>query len=97
LSNHTNRPIGEGGEMTELFFHARWGEFYAFFAQGNPPLALQILGFNTIIFVLWIMRRMRNATALRSNTANLVQALLIGANALILFQRDIVYWLEKIT
>jgi hypothetical protein len=79
--------------MTELFLRARWGEFYSFFAQGNPPLAVQILALNTIFFMLWILRRMRNAPALREGTANLVQALLIGANVLIIFQRDIMYLL----
>jgi hypothetical protein len=83
--------------MWELFFRARWGEFYAFFAQGEPPLAVQILALNTIFFMLWILRRMRNAPALRSNAANVVQGLLIGANALIIFQRDISYWIERFT
>jgi len=82
--------------VTELFFHARWGELYAFFAKGNPPLAVQLLVLNTIFFALWIMRRMRNARAMRSEAANIVQALLIGANTMILFQQDITYYLDKI-
>lgn len=42
------------------------------------------------------MRRMRNARAMRSEAANIVQALLIGANTMILFQQDITYYLDKI-
>jgi hypothetical protein len=83
--------------MTELFIRARWGELYDFFAQGDPPLAIQILAFNTIIFMVWILRRMRGAPALRAHTANIVQVLLVGANALILFQRDIAYWVDRLS
>ncbi len=80
--------------MNDLFLHARWGELYAFFSQGNPPLAFQILALNTIFFVLWILRRMRDAPALRAKTANIVQGLLIGANIMIIFQRDILSLLK---
>jgi len=80
--------------MKSLFMQAQWGEFYAFFAQGNPPLVVQILVLNTIFFMLWIVRRMRNAPALRPATANTVQVLLIGANILIIFQRDIKFLLD---
>lgn len=83
--------------MFDLFFIARWGEIYTFFAQGNPPLIVQILALNTIFFALWIVRRMRDAPAIRSETANIVQALLIGANVLILFQKDIVRFLEAVS
>jgi hypothetical protein len=79
----------------DLFWAARWGELYAFFSQGEPPLAVQLLAFNTIFFVLWILRRMRDAPALRSGTANVVQVLLIAANVMILFQKDIEHLLKQ--
>jgi hypothetical protein len=72
-----------------LFWQANWEELYDFFAQGSPPLAIQILILNTIFFMLWIVRRMRGAPALRRNTSIIVEAILIIANALILFRRDL--------
>jgi hypothetical protein len=75
--------------MLELFRDARWDELYAFFARGNPPLIAQILGINTIVFMLFIVRRMRGASTLRSETASLVQSLLLVANMLAIFQENI--------
>jgi hypothetical protein len=81
----------------ELFLYARWGELYGFLSRGDPPLAVQILAFNTIFFMLWIARRMRNAPALRAQTANVVQALLVAVNVLIIFQHDIKNLLDRYT
>ena len=49
----------------------------------------QILGINTIVFMLFIVRRMRGASTLRSETASLVQSLLLVANMLAIFQENI--------
>jgi hypothetical protein len=72
--------------MLDLFYEVRWHEIYAFFAEGEPPLALQLLVVNTIFFMVFIQRRMRGARSLRSETAMVVQGLLLFANAAILFQ-----------
>ena len=66
-----------------------WDEVYAFFAQGSPPLAIQILVVNTIFFMLWIVRRLRGAPALSRETSIVVQAILVIANLAILFQKDL--------
>jgi hypothetical protein len=72
--------------MLDLFYQARWHELYAFFANGQPPLALQLLVVNTLFFVVFIMRRARGARSLRAQTATTVQGLLIFANTVVLFQ-----------
>jgi len=72
--------------MLDLFYQARWRELYAVLAEGNPPLAVQLLVVNTIFFVVFIMRRARGARSLRSETATTVQGLLIFANAVVVFQ-----------
>jgi len=68
---------------------ADWTEAYAFLAQGLPPLAIQILAVNTIFFILWIVRRMRGAPALRRETSIALQTILILANLAILVQKDL--------
>jgi hypothetical protein len=72
--------------MLDLFYQARWGELFAFFAEGQPPLAVQLLVVNTIFFVVFIMRRARGARTLRAQTAMAVQGVLIFANVVVLFQ-----------
>jgi hypothetical protein len=71
------------------FWQADWGEFYRFFAQGSPPLAIQILVINTIFFILWIVRRMRGARALRPETSIFIQATLIAVNTVIVLQQNL--------
>ena len=61
--------------MIDLFQRANWSEIYYFFAKGNPPLAVLLLALNTVFFIYWIVRRMRGARAMRSETAIIVQAL----------------------
>lgn len=80
--------------MLDLFREARWDELYAFFAKGNPPLMAQLLALNTIVFMIFIVRRMRGARTLRAETASMVQSLLLVANMLAVFQENIIYSLE---
>jgi hypothetical protein len=88
--------------MIDLFQRANWSEIYFFFARGNPPLAVVLLALNTVFFIYWIVRRMRGARAMRSETAIIVQALLLGSNLVIMFKDDferatnIGYYIETI-
>jgi hypothetical protein len=75
--------------MIQAFLNAPWWQLNDFLTKGDPPLIAQILAINTIFFILFIVRRMRAAPALMSSAAIKVQVLLIIANALILFQDQI--------
>ena len=75
--------------MIDLFLNAPWNELYGFFARGEPPLVFQLLLLNTVIFVLFMFRRLRGARAMRHETAVTVQSLLILANALIMFREEL--------
>jgi hypothetical protein len=68
-----------------MFLDARWGDLYAFFAAGHPPLALRLLIINTIFIMLFIVRRARGVHPMRADTVFLVQGFLIVANILIMF------------
>jgi hypothetical protein len=68
---------------------ARWDELYAFFMKGTPPLIAQLMALNTVIFMLFMVRRMRGKPTLRAETASLVQSLLLFANMLAIFQDNI--------
>jgi hypothetical protein len=69
----------------KLFYAARWGDLYQFFAAGNPPLVLQLLLVNTAVLIYFIIRRWRGKTRLQSKTAYVIQGLLIAANATLMF------------
>jgi hypothetical protein len=69
----------------DLFYAARWDELYRFFAAGNPPLALQLLLINTVFLIFFMIRRWRGKMRMRSQTAYVIQGLLIAANATLMF------------
>jgi sorbitol-specific phosphotransferase system component IIC len=69
----------------DLFYAAPWGELYRFFASGNPPLVLQLLLLNTAFLIFFIIRRLRRRTAIRSQSTQVVQAVLIAVNATVMF------------
>ena len=75
--------------MLEFITDARWDELYAFFMKGTPPLIAQLLALNTVVFMLFMVRRMRGKHALRVETASLVQSLLLFANMLAIYQDSI--------
>ena len=59
-----------------------------FLMNGEPPLITQLLVFNTIIFIFWIVRRMRGASSMRYRTAITVQSLLVAANCFVILNGD---------
>jgi hypothetical protein len=81
--------------MFELFSRARWDQAHDFLQSGDPPMMLRILGINTIFVIIYIIRRARSPHRLNQSTVFQVQALLLLANFLILFQRDIQRLLDR--
>ncbi|NNE24059.1 MAG: hypothetical protein HKN11_15760 [Rhizobiales bacterium] len=75
-------------EFIVLFDSSSWIMAREFMMTGKPPLFTQILVLNTLALIFWIVRRMRGASALRAQTANTVQALLIAANCFVLLNGD---------
>ena len=58
-------------------------------------MVFRLLALNTIFVVFYIIRRARVTTRMRSETMIQVQIFLILANVLILFQRDIMQFLDR--
>lgn len=82
--------------MFELFQRARWDQAYDYLASGDPPMIARLLAINTIFFILYIVRKMRVDHKMRESTVAQIQALLLVANVLILFQRDIQHLLDRL-
>jgi hypothetical protein len=72
-----------------LFFEANWDLVVDFFTKGKPPVGLVFVGFNALILILWMVRRMRQAPKMRYDTFRSLQALFLAANVLILMEGDL--------
>ncbi len=82
--------------MFDLVQRTPWEQLIGFFAQGNPPIIVQILILNGI-FILWFAsRRMRKAKPLRKETASTVQSLLLAVNVVAVFQDSIRHVLYRV-
>ena len=73
----------------DLAQRAPWSDIYDFFASGQPPIIVRLLAFNTLLIILFAIRRARGGGAMRKSAAIRIQVLLIVANFLILFQDQI--------
>lgn len=81
--------------MFELFQRARWDQAFDYLASGDPPMIFKLLAINTIFVVFYIIRKAKTSDRLRQSTVIQVQGLLILANLMILFQRDIMHLLDR--
>ena len=82
--------------MIELFQRARWDQALDFLGRGEPPLMFRLLAINTLFLIMYVIRRARVKHRMRESTVMQVQALLIAANCLLLFQSDIQLQLARI-
>jgi hypothetical protein len=80
----------------DVFWEAKWDELAAFFSKGEPPLIMQLLMINTIIFMILIVRRMRGARSLRPETASTIQTLLLAANMFAIFRDQILHSIRQL-
>ncbi|MFT3986047.1 hypothetical protein [Aestuariivirga sp.] len=82
--------------MWNTIINAPWYQFYNVLADGNPPMIFKLLALNTVVFILFIVRRAKGVHTMPSRTAIAVQSLLLMANGLILFQDEIQASLSRI-
>ena len=77
--------LGKKMLSIENFKNARWQDIYEFLVSGNPPLLVDLLILNTIFLAFFIYKKSRGGNR-HYQTSFTVQALLIAANCLIMFQ-----------
>ncbi len=75
--------------MLELLKQAHWSDITTVLAQGNPPLALQLLVVNCIFFFMFAFRRLRGKKTRQNNAAYLINGILILVNAAVLTQAQL--------
>jgi hypothetical protein len=74
--------------MPSLTDPGMWNEAYRVLATGSPSVMVQLLLFNTIMMILWSMRRARGVWAIRKETAIVIQIILLLGNIAILLNPD---------
>ncbi len=74
--------------MPSLTNPGMWNEAYRVLATGSPSVMVQLLLFNTIMMILWSMRRARGVWAIRKETAIVIQIILLFGNVAILLNPD---------
>jgi hypothetical protein len=81
--------------MLELIRRTRWDQAFDFLASGDPPMIFRLLALNTIFLIFYMLRRTKSTQPMPQTTILQVQAFLLLANFLILFQRDITQYLDR--
>jgi hypothetical protein len=74
--------------MPSLTDPGMWNDAYRVLATGTPSVMVQLLLFNTIMMILWSMRRARGVWAIRKETAIVIQIILLLGNIAILLNPD---------
>jgi hypothetical protein len=82
--------------MLHAILTAPWQQAIDVLSSGNPPMILFILAINTVVLILFTIRRMRGFAVMPTRTAILVQSLLVAANLMILYQAEIEHFIRKI-
>jgi hypothetical protein len=75
-----------------LFWNARWEEFYQFLTMGSPPLLLMLLAVNTVFLIFYVTRKARQSPRLRPATLYWVQSMIVAANAFVIFRNEVIYY-----
>jgi hypothetical protein len=74
--------------MPDLTDPGMWNDAYRVLATGTPSVMVQLLLFNTVMMMLWSMRRARGVWAIRKETAIVIQIILLLGNIAILLNPD---------
>lgn len=82
--------------MIDQIVNAPWWQLTEFFTKGEPPLIGQLMLVNTIFLIVLIIRRAKGLQTMRTEAVIQVQGLVILANAMVLFQEQIIKGLDRL-
>jgi hypothetical protein len=74
--------------MQDFLLRLRLDEIHHFILSGNPPISAQLLAVNTVMMIIFIMRRMRGAMPGRHPLTFALQWVLVGCNMLVVMEQD---------
>ncbi len=82
--------------MIDQIINAPWWQLTDFLTKGDPPLIVELMLINTVFLIVLIIRRAKGLPTMRTETVIQVQGLVILANAMVLFQDQIIRGLDVI-
>jgi hypothetical protein len=75
--------------MFNFLARVNWNAASEVLMRGNPPLIVQLLALNSIVFIIFVVRRMRSKGPKKATGAHLAQAVFIVANIALLSQEQL--------
>ena len=82
--------------MIELIRRTRWDQAYDFLASGEPPMVQRILALNILFLILFVLRRAKFGKPMTQQGLLFAQGMLLLANILVIFQRDVQSFLDRV-
>ena len=82
--------------MLEYLYTMRWDNAFGFLASGSPPIYVRLIALNALFLGLYAVRKAAGAAPMSAAMSLFVQATVVGANLLVLFQPEVVSVLEGI-
>ena len=75
--------------MMELINSIEWEDYKELLTAGNPPIYMLLIGFNGLMLVIWIARKLMNSKPMTKGRARLTKLAILGINALIMVSDQI--------
>jgi hypothetical protein len=75
--------------MLEYLYLARWDQTFLFLQSGSPPIYVRLLALNAVFLALYAVRKAAVGVAMSPGMSLFAQLFALGANLLILFQREV--------
>jgi hypothetical protein len=75
--------------MLEYLYLARWDQAIRFMDSGNPPIYVRLLALNAVFLALYALRKASGGEPMSPGMSLFAQLVVLGANLLILFQREV--------
>ena len=75
--------------MLEYLYLIGGDETFRFLGTGSPPLYVRLLGLNALFLALYAVRKAVGSRPMSPTLSLFVQAALLGANLLVLYQTEV--------
>lgn len=81
--------------MFELFTRARWDQAEDILMAGDPPMLYKLLGLNALFLVFYVIRRAKGVPPMRQHVLFQLQALVLLANFLVIFENTVKQYIDR--
>jgi len=83
--------------MLEYLYLAHWDNALGFLASGSPPVYVRLVGLNALFLGFYAIRKAAGAAPMSAGMSLFVQAAVLGANLMVLYQPEVESFLEGLS